>query len=562
MRLATFLLLPLLLAGCGGGNAPGNGLSDPRPGTPGAPVSYPRRDYAEQSAGKPGGTLRVAAARDNGTLDIQVLADTNTKWLGRLLFDSLVYLDEKGNITPWLAQSWEISPDGKTYTFHLRDGVTFSDGTPLDAEAVRVNLARIRDPRTKAAMTTAYIAAYTGGEVRDRLTFVAHLSEPYAPFLNVLAQAWFGMVSPRQIREHPEAIATAPVGSGPFVLDNYVRQQGLTLHRRAGYRWAPQVAGHAGPAYLERVAIRFIPEPLARYSALASDEVDLVVDAPPQNAAAIRANPDLVLRNRINLGNPVRGINFNVEQPPFDDVRVRRAFALALDREAITRLIGFGEFAPTANFLSASTPYRDQAAKAPAFDPAAANRLLDEAGWTGRDAEGFRTRDGKRLTARVLSTDANLLGPTVVAIQADVRKIGFDLVIEQIILSQFAARRSAGDYQATGAGYWHTNTPDGLYIVYHGKQITSPAYTGQNISRLRDPKLDDLLTRARHGADPATLAQLYGDAQVRLAELVPAVPLFENHTLVAYRRNVRGLIFDTSHNTPRFETVWLEGERK
>lgn len=562
MRLSALLLLPLLLAGCGGGGAPGNGLSDPQPGAADAPIAYPRRDYAEQGPGKAGGTLRVAAARDNGTLDAQVLADTNTKWLGRLLFDGLVYLDEKGNITPWLAQSWEVSPDGRTYIFHLRDGVTFSDGTPLDAEAVRVNLARIRDPRTKAAMTTAYIAPYVGGEARDRLTFVAHLSEPYAPFLNVLAQAWFGLISPRQIREHPETIATAPIGSGPFVLDSYVRQQGLTLHRRPDYRWGPLLAAHSGSAYLDRIAIRFIPEPLARYSALASGEVDLILDAPPQNAAAIRADPDLVLRNRINLGNPVRGINFNVEQPPFDDVRVRRAFALALDRDAITRLIGFGEFAPTANFLSASTAYRDPAAKAPAFDPAAANRLLDEAGWTGRDVEGFRTKDGKRLTARVLSTDANQLGATVIAIQADVRKIGFDLVIEQIVLSQFAARRRAGDYQATGTGYWHTNTPDGLYIVYHGKQITSDAYTGQNISRLRDPKLDDLLTRARHGGDPATLRQLYGQAQARLAELEPAVPLFENHTLVAYRRDVRGLIFDTSHNTPRFETVWLEGERK
>jgi peptide/nickel transport system substrate-binding protein len=561
MRRGLILMAALALAACGRSGPKGASLSDPPPrfGSDAA-VSYPRSDYVAGPAGRRGGTLRVAAARDNGTLDAQILADTNTKWLGRLTTDCLVYLDDKGGITPWLAKSWEISPDGRTYTFHLRDGVSFSDGTPLDAEAVRVNFARIHDPKTHAAMTTAYISPYVSGEVRERLTFVAHLSAPYAPFLNVLAQAWFGLLSPRQIEQHSETIATAPIGSGPFVVTSYVRQQGVTLKRRAGYDWAPPFTGKRGPALLDGIDIRIIPEPLARYAALASGEVDMIMDAPPQNIAALRADPAFVVRNRINLGNPVRGITFNVERSPFDDVRVRRAFALSLDRDAIAKLIGFGEFAPTANFLSASTPYRDAAAgRLLAPDMAAANHLLDAAGWTARGPDGIRTKNGKRLEAQVLSTDSNQLGQTVVAIQAQVRHIGFDLQIAPITVAQFATRRKAGDYQATGAGYWHTNTPDGLFIVYHGDQITNDRVTGQNISRLRDPQLDDLLSRARRGGDPSMLAGLYARAQLRLAGLVPAVPLFENHTLVAYRRGVTGVIFDTSHNTPHFDTISLDG---
>jgi peptide/nickel transport system substrate-binding protein len=535
-------------------------LSDPQPhGALDAAVHYPRRDYVEDRPGRSGGALRLAAARDNGTLDVQMLADTNTKWLGRLTFDSLVYLDDEGRITPWLARSWKVSPDGKTYVFHLRDKVTFSDGTPLDAEAVRANLARISDPRTHAAMTTAYIAPFQYGEARDRLTFVAHLREPYAPFLNVLAQAWFGMISPKQIREHPETIATRPIGSGPFVVTRYVRQQGLTLARRAGYDWAPPFIGHKGAARLAGIELRFIPEPLARYAALSSGEIDMTMDAPPQNAAAIRADPALVLRNRINLGNPVRGITFNIERFPFDDVRVRRAVALAIDREAIAKLVGFGEFAPTRSFLSASTPYRDPAAaRGLAFDPAAANQLLDQAGWTGRDHDGIRLKQGRRLEAQILSSDANLLSATIVAIQAEVRQIGFDLHILPVTATMLAERRRLGDYQGIGAGYWHTNTPDGLFIVYDGDQITTDRVTGQNLSRLRDVELDAWLAQARRGGDAATLRDLYARAQRRLAELVPAVPVFENHSLFAYRRAVTGVIFDTSHNTPLFYDVALD----
>lgn len=556
---AAFPLL-LLLAACGSttANTKGGDQSDPLPQyRPDQPVSYPRKDYVEAAPGKPGGTLHVSAARDNGTLDIHLLADTNTKWLGRTTFDNLVYLDDKGAITPWLAKSWSVSPDGLTYTFTLRDDVTFSDSETFDAAAVKTNLDRIRDPKTQTAMTTAYIAPFVEGRVVSPYVFEAKLSEPYAPFLNVLSQSWFGMVSPKQIREAPKTIATKPIGTGPFVVERYVRNQILTLTKRKDYHWAPQFLGHTGPAYLDRIEIATVPEGLARYTGLAAGEQQFTTDAPAANAAAIRASGDLVLRHRVNLGNPLRGISFNVEKPPFDDVRVRQALARAVDREGLARSAGLGEYTPTTAYLSASTAYYDPtAAKALSYDPAAANKLLDDAGWTGRAADGTRTKNGKRLTATVLSTDSSQLALVIVGLQADFRKVGFDLKLEPITAAQYVQHRTANDYQATGAGYWHTNTPDGLYIVYHGKQINRGQYTGQNLTRIDDPALNDMLAKARRGEDKAAL---YTQAQARLAALVPAIPVLENTTMVAYRRNVRGLTFDTSHNTPLFTTVWLEG---
>lgn len=525
-------------------------------------LPYPVSDYQEQSSGRDGGTLRVSTPVDNGSLDLNLLADTSTKWMGRLIFDNLVYLDHEGNPTPWLATSWTVSPDGKTYIFRLREGVTFSDGTPFDAEAVQVNLARIRDPATHARMTTAYIAPFIDGQVIDRTTYQANLREPYSAFLQVLAQSWFGLVSPKAIRENPQGLADHPVGTGPFVVENYIRQKGISFVRRAGYAWPPSfMHRRPGPAYLERIEVDFVPEALLRYTALVSGQHDFTTDAPPQNAAAIRADSNLRLSNRINLGNPVRNPTFNVTQPPFDDVRIRQAVARAIDREALAQLVGFGEYRAKTDYLSATTRYYDPSFREILrYDPAAANRLLDAAGWTQFDSAGYRTREGKRLSAELLTSDSSSSpSAAIIAIGSDLKKVGIEVRPVHLPQTQILDRRSANQYQLLGGGYWHTNTPDGLFIVYHGEQV-SPRYTGQNTSRLQDALLDDLLTRARHAVEPSELRDLYSQAQRRLTEVVPAVPVYENHTLFAYHRRVRGVVHDTSHNTPFFACVWLTEE--
>jgi peptide/nickel transport system substrate-binding protein len=537
---------------------------------PAEPLVYPVSDYVETGRGVRGGTLRVSVATDTGSLEFHSLSDANAEWLGRILYDNLVYLDNDGKITPWLAKSWTISPDGKTYTFHLREDVTFSDGTRFNAEAVRVNLEHMRDPATKSPLAAAYIAPYLSGKVIDEYTFQATLRQPYAPFLNVLAQSWLSMESPTALREHPKQLAALPVGSGPFVVESYTRQQGIRFVRRKDYHWAPDFLHHDGPAYLERINVDFVPEAMVRYTSLAAGQYDLTIDAPAQDAAAIRANPELAFVSRIRQGNPYRGLTFNTSKPPFDDVRVRQAIALAIDRDGIAQIMGFGEFAPKADYLARNTQYYDPAYHSVLhYDPNAANRLLDAAGWSARDAAGYRTRNGARLSAEVLTYATNTTSSAgAVEIQSDAKKIGVELRLVTLPIAQLLEKRNHNDYQAVAGGVWHTNTPDGLYIVYDSNEITTDKRVGQNLSRLADPTLDDLLARARQSSDPALLKTLYSQAQQRLTELVPAVPVYDNYSLIAYRRSVNGtdgvkgvggVIYDTSHNTPFFTSVWLTG---
>lgn len=527
-------------------------------------LSYAPEDYREAAPGKPGGTLRISTASDTTTLDVHSISHGNVQWLGRILFDCLLYQDEQGNISPWLAKSWDISPDGKTYTFHLRDDVTFSDGEKFNARAVQINLEHMRDPATKSPLAAAYIAPYVNGRIVDEYTFEAHLREPYSPFLDVLAQSWLSMISPRQILEAPKSIAEHAIGSGPFVLESYTRDQGATFVKRKGYNWAPPVTRHNGEAYLDRLELSIVPEPMIRFSALESGQSDFTVDAPAQNARAIRSNPDLQMSSRIRKANPFRSLTFNVEQFPFQDVQVRRAVAKAIDRDGLAWITGFGEYQPKGDFLAANTRYYDPAFKdVLAYDVAEANRILDQAGWSERDARGYRVKDGQRLSARLLMYETGAFpGSVAVAIQADLKKVGFELAIDLLPLAQVTERRYASNFQAIAGGYWHTNTPDGLYILYHSNAISTPKLIGQNAGRFRDDALDAALSAARRSTDPVELAALYRTAQQRLVETMPAVPVYESHVLVAYRKAVKGVIFDTSHNTPFFTSVWLDQEAR
>ncbi|MDR2093493.1 MAG: ABC transporter substrate-binding protein [Azoarcus sp.] len=528
-------------------------------------LSYPASDYHETEAGKPGGVLRATTATDPGSLDIHAISHGTIQWLGRFLFDCLVFQDEEGKTSPWLAKSWEISPDGKTYTFHLRDDVTFSNGEKFNAEAVLVNLEHMRDPATKSPLAAAYIAPYEKGRVVDEYTFEATLREPYTPFLDVLAQSWLGMIAPRQIREDPRSIVEHPIGTGPFVLERYVRDQGASFVRRNDYHWAPPVVRHEGPAYLERIQLDFVPEAIIRHSSLVSGQYDLTFDTPPQHATDIRGDGQLKIHSRVRKGNPMAVLSFNTERPPFDDVRVRRAIAHAIDREGLAWITGFGEYLPKADYLAANSRYYDPAFRnVLAYDVELANRLLDEAGWRERDAEGYRVKDGRRLGATQLVNEAVSTSRLPIAVRTDLGKIGFDLKIQMLTTPQILERRYSpdGNYETFAGGYWHTNTPDALYIYYHSNSITTPKLIGQNTSRLRDPLLDEWLGAARRTTDTATLKELYRKAQERLTELVPGVTAFESQQTVSYRAKVHVPVFDTSHNVPFITSIWIDPEAR
>lgn len=504
-----------------------------------------------------GGTLKLSTSQDPLCLDGAQVSSAALQLLGRLYYDNLDALDANGKPTPWLAQSWDITNGGTTYTFHLRKGVTFSDGTVFDASAVVANFDHWRDPATKSPLAAAYIAPIKDTKIEDPYTLRVDLSYPYSAFLNVLAQGWLGFISPKQIATQTDAqICQAPIGTGPFIVDKYTQGQSLTLSKRKDYDWSASYLNHKGAAYLDNIDISFITEATVRYTSLVSGEYDATDNVPPQNAADLAGNPDITYHNISRQGNPER-IIFNTSRAPFNNLDVRKAVAEGIDIDGIVKAVGFGQYTVEHGFLSPTTAdYDPAAAKDWKHSVADADKLLDAAGWTGKDAQGYRTNaKGQRLTAVYPVAQSSSTSQLPVLIQQQFKTLGIDLVLKQETTSQQSTAYETGDYDVV-TGVWHTNTPDALYICYDSGEITTPARIGQNDSRLRDPQLDSILLKARQTTDPAEQKKLYDEAQVRLEQTVPAIPLYDFYTPWAVRSDVHGVIADSSHGTQLFTLAW------
>jgi peptide/nickel transport system substrate-binding protein len=542
-RLGTVLLtvLALVTAGCGASASAGGGE-----GTgDGRPVR--------------GGTLKFAISGDPLCLDGHAISTGLNQFLGRIAYDTVTTLDREGNPAPYLADSWTVSADGTTYTFKLKQGVTFSDGTAWNAEAFKLNLEHMRDPKTKSPLAAAYIAPYRDAKVVDDRTLEVHLAYAYTPFTYVLAQSWLGVLSPKAIKEAPQTLCDKPIATGPFVVESYKRGQSITYVRRPGYNWAPTWLNHQGEAYLDRIEVTIVPEPVVRFNALTSNQYDITDLVPAQNAQAVEENKDLTFENLTRIGHP-NAIWFNTGRAPLNDLAVRRAVVAAVDVAAVAKSVGFGYFPVKDNYLASNSKYYDKSTeKILKYDPALANQLLDQAGWSGRDEQGYRINAaGKRLILALPTVESATPSPQLVQIQGQLKTVGVDLQIQQLPQAQVTDRRYAGDYDLS-SGYWHTNTTDVLYIRYHSSEITG-ARIGQNASYLKDAKLDAILEEARRTPDGPKAASLYSQAQHRLIELVPALPQWEANAQWAYHKRVHGVATDTSHPQPVLTGAWLAGK--
>jgi peptide/nickel transport system substrate-binding protein len=240
-------------------------------------------------------------------------------------------------------------------------------------------------------------------------------------------------------------------------------------------------------------------------------------------------------------------------------VRVRQALIAAVDRQAVVESISFGQWDAAEGYLTPSTPdYIEDVEGDLGYDPERANELLDEAGWTGRDAEGYRTKGGERLVAYLPTTNAVPLRIQIAEqTQAAAREVGIDIQIQYPAPQELEQRTTAGDYDIS-SGLWSTNTADVLWIRYHSANITTPERRGLNGSYLRDDELDGLLQSARETSDADERADLYRRAQERLVELAPGIPFYSDPRPVAHGTHVHGLVHANGYLSPYFLDVWVE----
>ncbi|OLP62025.1 peptide ABC transporter substrate-binding protein [Xaviernesmea oryzae] len=507
-----------------------------------------------------GGTLIYATDREPTCLDPHVDGDMPQVFVAQQYTDSLVSQDKDGRIGPWLAKDWTISDDGKVYTFHLRDDVTFTNGEKFNAAAVKANLDHIINPATQSSTAGGYIQQYLKTETPDEHTAVVYLKKPYAAFLEVLAQGFLGIEAPSALARGRDENCQSPVGSGPFKVVKWDRKSEIVFERNPDYKWAPPTAKHQGPAYLDRLVWKIIPEPSVRFASLAGGNVDVIESIPPEAEEGAAKDGNLTLLIKDRPGNPTNSA-LNTRRAPFDDIRVREAFVRSADIQGALDSVFFGRYQRAPGPLSAVTPFASPDFQAHYdYDPDRANKLLDEAGWSERNANGYRIKDGKTLTVEVLIGDFQ--GPAERSlweqIQATAAETGFEVKLQNLGFSEWLDRMGKWQYDAVGE-YWNTNTADVLRIVFSSEFLGAAGSGGyhQNATGFSNPAFDEVVNKALETTEEGKRRALYLDAQKIIASNYLQVLTFPQSTRLGIYKTAQGVRLEPSLSVPVLYDAWV-----
>ncbi|WP_209427333.1 ABC transporter substrate-binding protein [Pararhodobacter sp. SW119] len=466
---------------------------------------------APSLAQTPPGVLVIGQIAEPQALDPHAVTAVNDFRILMNLYDGLVrYAPGTLEVEPALAESWEISEDGTEYTFTLREGVSFHDGSTFDAEAVVWNFERMLDedhPQhdTGPFPLSFFFSAIDTVEAVDDRTVRFTLNEPYAPFLSNLAYPTGLIVSPAAVQEHGQDFGRNPSGTGPFRFEEWRSNERVTVVRNPDY-WD-------GPAAAEAVIFRPITDANTRTAEMLAGGIDIMVEVPPVALSQFQGAGFEIAEQ---AGPHVWFLILNAKEGPFADVRVRQAANYAVNKEALVNDVLEG----TATVAAGPTPpafawaYNEDLEPYP-HDPDRARELLAEAG-----------AEGAALTFYVTEGGSGMLDPIPMgtAIQADLAEVGFDVTIETYEWNTFLGRVNPGlEGRADMAQMaWMTNDPDTLPFLAL-RTAAWPDEGGFNSGYYSNPEVDALLEAARVATDQDERARLYREMQEIVHEDAPWV---------------------------------------
>jgi peptide/nickel transport system substrate-binding protein len=500
--------LALAAGGCGRGKPAGSGAAD------GATARK---------------VLTYAVGNDIANLDPALIADVESAIVATQVCQGLVKMKaDSVEVEPDLAEKWEVSPDGKTTTFTLREGVRFHDGTPCNSEAVRFSIVRQMDRNHPFHVpgkmryakfiygdpATTETSVVTDISTPDERTVVIALAQPSVPFLRNLTLVSAAVVSPRAAETYGRDFNTTMVGTGPFRLKSCRPMQAAVLERNPDY-WG-------SPAPLDEIRFRIVRDANVRLNSIRKGESDVISGIDPASIPLLEKSPGVrvVSEPSMNTGY----LSLNCQWKPFDDPRVRRAMNLAVDRTYIAQTLFGGTSAEAAGFIPPGMTGFDPARKAFAHDPEEARRLLAEAGYPG----GFMVKLLCHDRPRVYNPMGVKLAERV---QQDLAKAGVTVKIEQVEFPAFLDRMRARDYQMGMRG-WVTDNgdPDNFLYELAGREDNELNYINAQATRL--------MRDAAQEPDEAKRGEMYRRAEDMVVADAPAVFLNHGKQVLAVRDRV------------------------
>ncbi|WP_018317157.1 ABC transporter substrate-binding protein [Bradyrhizobium sp. WSM2793] len=313
--------------------------------------------------------------------------------------DKLVYVDADGKVSPWIAERWEQNDDATQFTLHLKKGVTFSDGTPLDASAVVANLDIWYAGRKNEGINPIglFPKTYARAEAVDAATVKVFFKAPTLGFIPTLGYHGSILISPKTIAQPAaqQADLSKTSGSGPYVVASWKEGDFVKLVKRKDYNWGPAAVGHTGPGYLNSITYKLVSEPSLRVAAVQSGQADVAYSPSPQELKSLKEAGFTIATPRY-LGF-VNGLAINTKLEPYNDVKVRQALQAGINRKEIIDTVYTPDWKLATSFIQSNVPGATDHSDLLAYNPAKAEKLLDEAGWT-KGTNGIRIKDGKQLS--------------------------------------------------------------------------------------------------------------------------------------------------------------------
>ena len=551
-----------LLVACGGsssksttttstGATGGTAASSPaggQPTTTGSGASTATQ--SSSGAAQKGGTLVVAFNADPESLDPHITTALLAARVLALIHDNLVDQDYDGSFKPALAEKWDISGDGLTYSFSLKKGVKFHSGKDFSADDVKYTFERWLN--TDKSPTSYTIKPISTVDVVDPQTVKFTLSEPYNIFIDQVAGSWAVILNKDAVdKAGKDYGVTTAEGTGPFKFDSWTRNDKLTLKNFADYSWGSAVFKNQGPAYVDGIEIRIVPEDNTRIAEFQAGNIHLVQDVPAAQVEQLSSTAGVSIIKYDQLQTTYLGMN--TAKAPVDDVNVRMAVNYALNRDEIVKGANFGLGTAANTMLAPKTPYYWAGSQdiAPTFDLNKAKSLLDQAGWVP-GSDGIREKNGNKLTLPlwVINDSTTVLQAQI--IEQQLSKAGIKVDTKQYEQTAWFAAARSGDQVGYIIGVFYSNA-DVLYFYFYSKQQPAP-----NRFSYSNADMDKWLLDSRSNTDKSQVTQDYQNIQKQLIQDAPAAPLIHQLGTLGKEDSVQGVQVHPSRWLYRFLDISIK----
>ncbi|MBI4759576.1 MAG: glutathione ABC transporter substrate-binding protein [Chloroflexi bacterium] len=466
--------------------------------------------------------ITIGQYADAVSLDPQDTNDNASYSIEKPMLEGLIGFNEKMEQIPQLAERWEASPDAKVYTFYLRKGVKFHDGTPFNAAAVKANFDRIRNPDNKLKRYTLY-KIISQIDVIDEYTVRFTLAGPFGAMIATFAHPAGGINSPTAVEKYGKEYGKNPVGTGPYKFVEWVPNDHITLVKNPDY-W-----DKANGPKVDKIIVKPVPEAGTRIAMLQKGDAQFINTVPYAQAETVKGDKNLNLVATESIY--TFWVSMNVQKKPFDNLKVRQALNYAIDKEAIIKAVlrGYGK---PANSPVAPLVWGHAPAKTYPYDPAKAKALLAEAGYPN----GFKT------TLRgAESTEAK---EVMVAIQGQLKQVGVEAEVISLPSATLSAERfkplaeNTGEIDYSG---WSPSTGDADWAIRPLLTKENWPPTNYTIGFYTHPKVEELVKTALQTSDAAKRKAAYAEVQQIIMDDCPWIVLWVNYVLGGSRANVGGI---------------------